>query len=89
MLGDLKDLLRRVVNLEHAVKELKDKVHDHDLADAEIKGEIVNLSQQFEVVKNDILHQITTFTSNTWKLIFALVAIIAILVGVKDVPLKL
>jgi len=80
------DVMRRLSILEKRVDEIEKKVGDQSVVDAEIKGDIKTLRVEFESLKADILQQVSTFTSNTWKLIFILVLLIAGVIGVKEIP---
>jgi len=80
------DVVRRLSILEKRVDEIEKKVGDQSVVDAEIKGDIKTLRVEFESLKADILQQVSTFTSNTWKLIFILVLLIAGVIGVKEIP---
>jgi len=80
------DVVRRLSILEKRVDEIEKKVGGQSVVDAEIKGDIKTLRVEFESLKADILQQVSTFTSNTWKLIFILVLLIAGVIGVKEIP---
>jgi len=80
------DVARRLSILEKRVDEIEKKVGGQSVVDAEIKGDIKTLRVEFESLKADILQQVSTFTSNTWKLIFILVLLIAGVIGVKEIP---
>lgn len=83
---EISDVLRRIDTLERKVDDLEERVSNQDVVDAEIKGDIKTLRVEFTNLKADIMKQISTFTTNTWKLIFVLVALVAVLVGIKELP---
>lgn len=86
MSTELQQLCRRMDKLEKDVEGVKSMVHTQQVVDAQVKEKIEALSSQFVDLKVDVITQLSSFTKNTWRLIFILVGIVAALVGIKTIP---
>lgn len=79
-------ILFRLRELENKVAALESQVGNHSVSFAEVRGELKNLRQEISSVKEDVLTAVFRLTDRTWKLIFVLVALVAALIGVKELP---
>lgn len=89
----VKDLCRRVNDLETKYDELNDKISKQDVVDAELKKDIVRISGEVKTMKTDVLTILNKHTDKTWsliercvKVIVLLIAIVTIMAGVKLAP---
>jgi len=80
-LNEEKEILKRLSEVETRISELELRVYEHDTDLSDLRGDLKEVRKAVSSLKEDIIKIIADQTDRTWKLIFALVAIVAILAG--------
>ena len=79
-------LSSRLQAIEYRLERVEDQLVNDAIPHALTAAEVGRLRQDFAEIKTDIAAQLKDFTNKTWKLIFALLIIMAALMGIKSIP---
>lgn len=74
------NILDRLKKVEDKVEILEKQVAEQDKQDTKITMEIAGLKKEFNVLREDIMETIKSYTDNTWDLINKTIKVIAFLI---------